>query len=258
MDFLVSKLFWLIFPPLNLVIWCLLIGVALWRHRKEGSRFFMTLGIVLFAACGIMPTGKLMLQGLENSYPRPQVPQKFTGILVLGGAFDVEVSQARQTPTFYGSAERVTETLRLMHDHPEAIVLFSGGNGTLNTDLSSEADVFRTFMTEQGIRKNRIYYETKSRNTYENIVFSQAMAKPGPREVWLLVTSAAHMPRAMAIMQKQGWPGIVIPYPVDYQTTGTAADFRFSTDVLGTFGSMHQAMREYLALLAYRIGGKID
>jgi uncharacterized SAM-binding protein YcdF (DUF218 family) len=39
--------------------------------------------------------------------------------------------------------------------------------------------------------------EGKSRNTAENARLSRALAAPGPDDVWVLVTSASHMPRAM-------------------------------------------------------------
>ena len=45
------------------------------------------------------------------------------------------------------------------------------------------------------------------------------MIHPKPHEKWILVTSAAHMPRSVLLFQHFGWN--VIPYPVDYHTDGS-------------------------------------
>ena len=53
-------------------------------------------------------------------------------------------------------------------------------------------------LTELGVHPARLLLEEQSRNTAGNAEFSLALAKPKPGERWLLVTSASHMPRAMA------------------------------------------------------------
>src|SRR5262245_7885810 len=60
------------------------------------------------------------------------------------------------------------------------------------------------------------FLEDRSRNTLENAVFSKAIVQPKPGERWLLVTSAYHMPRAIGVFRKAGFP--VEPYPVDLRT----------------------------------------
>ena len=69
-----------------------------------------------------------------------------------------------------------------------------------------------------GIAHDRITAEEQSRNTIENAVFSRLLADPKPGERWLLVTSAFHMPRAIAAFRAAGFP--VEAYPVDWRTRG--------------------------------------
>ena len=144
-----------------------------------------------------------------------------------------------------------------MRLYPKTTLLFSGGNGTLNDDVPSESTIFKNFLANQYVPDTHVKYEDQSRNTYENIIYSVRMARPGPKDTWILVTSAAHMPRAIALMLKLGWKGWIIPYPVDYQTRGTPKDYALNPDILGNYNAMHLATREYLALLAYRLGGRI-
>ncbi len=57
-----------------------------------------------------------------------------------------------------------------------------------------------------GLGPTGLTLEPRARNTYENILFSKELVKPKPGEVWLLDTAAIHMPRAMAVARKLGWP----------------------------------------------------
>ena len=45
---------------------------------------------------------------------------------------------------------------------------------------------------------------------------AKAIVHPTPGEVWILVTSAFHMPRSVGLFRAQGWR--VVPDPVDYRT----------------------------------------
>jgi uncharacterized SAM-binding protein YcdF (DUF218 family) len=254
--FILKKLFWMIFPPLNLTMILLLGGIWMQQRRIGGGRVTVNIAILLFVICGVAPTGQFLMERLEQRYDEPRLPRDVSGILVLGGAFDVNLSGARGMPTVYGSGERVMEAIRLMRIYPETPLIYSGGNGLLDSTAPPETLVFRDYLARLGVNDANVRYESKSRDTYENVRYSRVLAKPDKDSVWILVTSASHMPRAMALMKKN-WAGKVIAYPVDYQTPGTG-DLTFNLDILGNYAAMHNAMREYLALLFYRIGGKID
>jgi uncharacterized SAM-binding protein YcdF (DUF218 family) len=79
--------------------------------------------------------------------------------------------------------------------------------------------------------------------------------KPAPDQTWLLVTSAFHMPRAMACFRKAGWN--VAPATIGYLTDGT-----FSTRLQFNLGEhlmeMAWAEHEYYGLLAYWLMGYTD
>ena len=82
----------------------------------------------------------------------------------------------------------------------------------------SEAVAAVRIFESLGIPPARIIAEEQSRNTVENAVFSLLLAMPQPGERWLLVTSGYHMPRAMGIFRRAGFP--VEAYPVDWRTRG--------------------------------------
>lgn len=255
--FTLKKIAWILFPPLNLTMLLLLGGLAMKTYRMRGGRALFAAGVALFIAFGLLPSGQYALSVLERQYNPPALPAKIDGIVVLGGAFDVKMSGAHAMPAVYGSAERVIEAARLMRRYPAAPLIYSGGNGLLEGNMPPETVVFQDFLRRLGISDSEVRYETRSRDTYENIIYSRAIARPGKGSVWILVTSAWHMPRAMALAKKY-WPGVMLAYPVDYQTLGTNADIKPSFDILGNYEAATMAMREYLAILLYRIGGKIN
>ena len=73
--------------------------------------------------------------------------------------------------------------------------------------------------------------------------------------MWLLVTSAWHMPRAVGIFRKEGWE--VVPYPVDYLTSGEVRIFK-SFDFSEGLGLLHRGLKEWIGLVAYYWLGYTD
>ena len=173
------------------------------------------------------------------------------GLIVLGGAVDPFTTAARGLPTLNSEAERMTEFVRLAKFYPAARLVFSGGSGSLHPASVSEAAVARLFFARQGVDTERVLFEDRSRNTYENVLLSEKLAKPKPGEVWLLVQSARDVPRAVGVFRKLGWP--VIAVPVAYKTGRSgAADFTGNLDLL------NNSIHEWLGLVVYRLTGKTD
>ena len=65
----------------------------------------------------------------------------------------------------------------------------------------------------------------KSRNTYENILFSKNIAQPKNNENWLVITSAFHLKRVLNVAEKLKWQ--LIPYATDFQTTQKNLTFNY-------------------------------
>ena len=108
----------------------------------------------------------------------------------------------------------------------------------------------RGALRQAGIDPDCVIFETDSRNTWENALFSRRLVEPQPGETWLLVTSALHMPRSVGIFRRVGWE--VVPYPVDYRTRrGGHPYLRFEFEK--TLSLLHEATREWIGLVSYRL-----
>jgi hypothetical protein len=109
----------------------------------------------------------------------------------------------------------------------------------------AEADAVRELLKSMDIDMGRVVFERRSRNTFENVVYAKALAHPTPGEIWILVTSSSHMPRAVGLFRGQGWQ--VVADPVDYDiATGSAFHIDYERNLDQTTG----ALKEWVGMLA--------
>lgn len=258
MFFYTSKIFWMLFSPLNLIFLLLMGGAVFSLFARSLGRSVMALGVFLLLVFGLLPVGHNMLAALENRYERPAtMPERVDGIVVLGGSFMTQISGDRNIPALNETAERIIDGLALAKKYPQALIVFSGGIGNLTGGDRTEADDAALFLDYVGFPDENVVYEEDSRTTFENIRFTRKLVLPQPEETWLLVTSAYHMPRSMAVARAAGW-GDIIPYPTDYRTDGYAGWLPQDFDLLGNIYDLHVALHEYLGFLGYHVTGKIS
>jgi uncharacterized SAM-binding protein YcdF (DUF218 family) len=105
-----------------------------------------------------------------------------------------------------------------------------------------------------GVAHDRITAEEQSRNTVENAVFSRLLADPKPGQRWVLVTSASHMPRAIAAFRAAGFP--VEAYPVDWHTRGKDDAVELFASFAGGLAMTDYAVHEWVGLAVYWLTGK--
>lgn len=257
MFFVLSKTVGLAVLPTNFLIGLGFLGALLLPTRLvHVGRRLLALAIVLLAICAFSPLGNLLLYPLESRFPAWSADGGTPdGVVILGGPIDADVSAAHDTPVISRSADRIIAGVALARKYPNARIIFSGGSPNLLSNDAREADYAAMIFESLGIPKSRLIIERRSRNTFENAEFSKALANPKPGERWLLVTSAYHMPRAVGLFRKAGFP--IEPYPVDWHVGGPADLASFTVGSEG-LGRVDLAMREWIGLLAYRLTGKID
>jgi uncharacterized SAM-binding protein YcdF (DUF218 family) len=255
--YIVSKILWFPARPGHFALLVGAIGLAMvWRGRRFG-RWLILACLAFFFVLIATPISQFILLPLEDRFPRPaEAPQHVDGIVVLGGAVDQNITDERGIPAINGAAERMTEAVALARRFPEARIVFTGGQGSLVYGGLTEADVARQFFEGLGLSGLRLIYETAARNTHQNAVLSLEVAQPKPGEVWLLVTSASHMPRAMGVFRKAGWPGI-IAWPVNYRT-GHSLAAMYDAPFPERLGQFEWGFREWLGLVSYRLMGRTD
>jgi len=255
-SYVLSKLLWFPLRPGTLALLLACVGLwAVWRGRRWG-RWPLLAGLGFYVLVFVLPVSQWIMIPLEERFPRPAVaPDRVDGIVVLGGAVDQNLTEARGIPALNGAAERITEPVVLARRYPEARLVFTGGQGSLVHGGVNEADVARALWTAMGVAPDRLVFEDASRNTYQNALLTRDLVRPKPGETWLLVTSASHMPRSVGVFRRAGWT--VTPWPVNYNT-GRTLQALYDAPFPDRLKQFETGLREWVGLVAYRLMGRTD
>jgi uncharacterized SAM-binding protein YcdF (DUF218 family) len=256
MFFPLSKILGFFAIPSNLVVSIGILGLLLLSTRfARAGRTLAFASLIVLAILGLSPVGNALIIPLEERFPRWDATRGAPdGIIVLGGAISPDVSSARDEVALNEAAERLTVAAELARRYPDARIVFSGGSGALIYDEGAEAPLALRLLESFGIPRARITLEDRSRNTVENAVLSKAIAQPKPGERWLLVTSAHHLPRAVGVFRKAGFP--VEAYPVDWRTRGPEDALRPFASVGDGLRRSDTAVREWVGLAIYWLTGR--
>ena len=238
-------------PVFWLALWW---GVALLviRRWRRAALVMLWLGLAVLGLLGFEAVPHALLRPLENQYPVPPatVVDRHVGVVVLGGATQHPRSyQAHAQVPLGEAAERMSVPVGLLREHPKLALVFSGGEGRLLLTGVTEAKLARVFYQEQGVDLARVTLESGSRTTRENARQVAALLGSRCQEPWLLVTSAWHMPRAVAEFESVGCR--VTPYPVDFRTGVSTAwsDYALARSLM----QWQTALHEWLGLAVYAL-----
>ena len=168
--------------------------------------------------------------------------------IVLGGAVQGP-SPPRLTIELVDSSDRVLMAARLFRAGKVQRVLITGGNVPWALGAVPEASLIKELLIEWGVPSHAILTAGKSRNTHENALEIRALRETQSFGSALLVTSAVHMPRALAVFQKAGLP--VIPATTDVKIVdGSQTIFDWLPDA-GALAMTTSAIREWLGFGTY-------
>ena len=252
---IISKVFWIIFSPDRFLFLLLFVGVCFlyWGREKLGKRLVAIVTVILLFI-SLVPVQSLMLVPLENRFPIPEpLPEKIDGVIVLGGSEIPMLTKIRGQVSLSDSVERLTTFLSLARRFPEAKLVYAGGQGAINEQEYKAAHTAKLFFEQMALDTDRVLFDSQSRNTMENAQNALQLVKPEKREKWVLITSAWHMARSVGIFRKLDWQ--VIPYPVDYKTTGKM-EFYLRIPSLTRVAGLSTTIYEWVGLFYYWLLGR--
>ena len=258
MFFTLSKVGGFFIQPSNILVMAtLLSAVLLFTPRWRAGRLFCALAAIVLAAASFSPVGHWLILPLEERFKLPAVDAPAPdGIVVLSGGIDTLVSEGRGEVALNEAAERLTVLVALARIYPNAKIVLSGGSGNLIYSGANEAVVARSLLRGAGLDPGRLILESRSRNTFENALYTRNLIDPQQGTRWLLVTSAYHMPRAMGCFRRVGFD--VVPYPVDFRTRGEEDTFRPFNRASEGLRRVDLAMREWTGLFVYWLTGRLS
>ncbi|MBM4300629.1 MAG: hypothetical protein FJ121_03725 [Deltaproteobacteria bacterium] len=252
--FVVKKIVASFFYPVALCLGILILGLfCLWATRRQRlGRVLATLGTGLLLLLSMPFISTKLLVPLEQRYPALLHPEKISWegeksgtspkwIVVLGGGHRSDPSLPANSQISPAALGRVVEGVRLYKTIPGSKLLLSGGRGF---DPVPEAEVMARIAVLLGVRPQDVRLEPDSRDTADQ---AELIAKMLGRERFILVTSAAHMPRSMALFKKCGLQPI--PAPADFRAPEAQ---RFSSGRFfprtSSLEEVNAAVHEYLGL----------
>jgi uncharacterized SAM-binding protein YcdF (DUF218 family) len=255
--FLTAKFTAFMTQPVAWSMILLTLAVLSWRVSVRWGKRLGVAGVVLLVVAGWEYPPSLVTQWLENRYEglaETATLGRYEGVIVLGGAFESSSKWKRPGRiALNAAAERMIVPVGLLRQHPHLKLLFTGGSAELfDTGLTEAARAKRVFDL-LGVDSARVIYEDQSRTTYENAVYSAKLAGVDIKRPWLLLTSAAHMPRSMGAFQKAGWN--VTAYPVDYRTAAQLDWWGFS--YFYATPQWQDALHETIGYAMYWLTGRI-
>jgi uncharacterized SAM-binding protein YcdF (DUF218 family) len=210
-----TKLLTALATPLSLAFLALLYAGF---STKRAPRLVCLTAAALLMFFGSARGVQLLLTSLENRYRTntPASAPEAAAIVVLGGGL-VNTNDPAGTTELSRGSERLWKAAELYHAQKAPLILVSGGNAPLCTH-PPESKLAAGILQAWGIPTSAIITEEQSTDTRQNAVYSQRiLAAKGITRI-LLVTSAAHMPRAAATFRRTGLT--VFPVPADYLTGG--------------------------------------
>lgn len=248
--------------PLGLAV--ILLAAALILSRKAKVHKALIIAAMLLLLIGSNRWFSYSLaRSLEWQYlPQKTVPQADV-IVVLGGGTE-SAQYPRPTVELNSAGDRVLYAARLYKEGRAPAILVSGGNivwlgGRSMTPAQEMAEILRMM----DIPEEDIWLQPSSQNTQEDAAFSAQMLREKGVERVLLVTSAMHMPRSVALFRHLGIE--VIPTPTDYTVTQAGWENMLSFDpqaflvnLLPNASSLSlstNALKEYLGLFVYGLRG---
>lgn len=221
-------------------------------ERFRTSCFFI--GFIIITVFSLNPISSFLLDSLQLRYlPLTTVPAGVTQVIVLGGG--VRSGGKNYPPNITlnsASLSRLVEGVRLLKkiekSDPTAKLILSGGRVFR---APADAGVMQNTAVMLGVNQKNTLLENGSRDTHQEAVFLKKMVGTNP---FLLVTSAYHMPRAMALFENQGMHPIAAPTQFISYRNNTLLWYIPNANSLVVSDI---ALHEYLGLLWARLRGYI-
>ena len=257
MFFVISKIVGFLINSYNIVfislIICLIFSKSKVRFLKFISNLFGTIVLIVIIIGGFKAISNYLIWNFESIIPsiKLDIPD---GIILLGGSFTGSQKAIDENQVGLGeTSERVIETLRLLNKYKKSSLLFVADGSLLTPEGISEAEQTKIFFNIFGVDPNRLIIKEIANNTYqESVAIAQHLKFNGG--VWILVTSALHMPRAITLMQSRDiGSGKILPYSTDFKGIYPKLSFNFSLNNLYKLNSL---IHELVGIVAYRITGR--
>ena len=202
--------------PLSLCLITLVVGlffIGFTRKQRIGKVIVsLGVGVLLIFSLGFVST--TLLESLESEYAPLTNFQGLDGIkwiVVLGGGHTSDSKLPANERLSDSSLARLVEGIRIHNNLEDSKLILSGG---AVFDPVPEAKTMADAALLLGVDRAAILLESDSKDTEDQARNISNLSIFSRTEKFILVTSASHMPRSVALFRKYGMHPI--PAPADF------------------------------------------
>lgn len=251
LHFLLGKALWLILAPSHFLLLILLLGVILFKFKPNLSyRLSRSVTIVLLLIA-LTPVEHLILAPLEHRISAPNSLRHIDSIVVLGGG--QQKKQSHQFP--YSGFGQHTGRMIAAIDLAKQLnvpLIFVGGQEQATQELYLESTSLKTLVKMADLPSNQVFINDQSNDTYDNATKAKKILAAQQLNHSLLITSAAHMPRALGVFQQQQIN--ITPFPVEYKLSNESHWFS-PISLVKKLYLIEYGVHEWLGLAKYYLLG---
>jgi len=248
----------MIHNPVVLSVLLLFLTAALSKRKKLGL-VCLWMAVAVLLICGNERVAGMFTGALESRYQPPDPIPRADCILVLGGGVLSRIPP-RSTVEINEAGNRVLYAAHLYRQGKAPRIVCTGASPSGRLGERSEAADMAELLMMLGVPDEAILTETKARNTHEHALnLCQFFTTQNIKHV-LLVTSAMHMPRSMAVFRRFCPEIEFVPAPTDFRSVGRVLVgwYEAFCAFIPTPRSLldcSDALHEYLGLAYYRLRG---
>ena len=254
--FLLKKIVGPFFDPLSICLMLFVIGlIMLWfTKRQRVGKVLVTIGLAILIIASYHWPSVRFIRPLESQHPALLQIDKASGVkwvVVLGEGFVADTKMPPNSQLSNSSLARLVEGIRIHKTLPRTQLVLSNGPGQNN--ISATGAMARTAEL-LGVDRQKLVLDSRSRDTEEQALFIKKLVG---NDRFVLVTTASHIPRSVALLKKLGLHPIPAPTDhIDKQETGEINPSAFLPAAVNIM-RVELAVHEYLGMLWANMRGRI-
>ena len=258
MFYFLSKTAGYFLTPAGLLLACLVGALLVKRYRR--NLILITLALFWLLGNGFLvdELARIWEASPTTTLPPPDSTTR-VAVVLTGGMVNANLPVNPARPLLGGQADRLGQALYLYKTRQVQKILISGGSTSLfflGKEAMHEGEQAMQFLHLAGVPVADLLWETRSRNTRENALFSASVLRNRYHtNSCVLVTSAFHMRRAEACFRKVGIHPLPFPAAFLQQPRDTAPITDFLVPHEQTLAESLLLIRELFGYTAYRVAG---
>jgi uncharacterized SAM-binding protein YcdF (DUF218 family) len=246
--------------PLSLLLSFLGLYLLWFTTKQKAGKILVSVGLIILTLFSYSVISNKLLRPLERKYDsfemkgsssvsKTEDESSIKYVVVLGGGHTSDPELPLISQIGRSSLVRLIEGIRIYRKYPGSKLILSGG---IVFDPVPEAEVLARVAMETGVPERDIILESKSKDTKDEAMFIKPIVGNEP---FVLVTTASHMPRSMALFEKLGMNPI--PSPIGHRVSeGQGLSPHSFFPSTGNLYKAELAIHEYLGLTWSKLRGQ--